>query len=136
MGTRIFSPISSRILPSVLSPHFPITSSPIPSTSSVPAMALQERLQLANRMHLELQRALGQGIDVPRMLADPRYAVDVLLVCDALRENGLDALAARWRLATELDIDLDAIEQFGAAAPAPHEPEPTAPMRWLASRAR
>jgi hypothetical protein len=61
------------------------------------AMQDQHRLQLANRMHLQLLRQLGQGIDIRRMLGDTRYALDVLLVCDALPEHGLRDLAARFR---------------------------------------
>jgi hypothetical protein len=63
----------------------------------------QHRLQLANRMHLQLLRELGQGIDVRRMLGDARYALDVLLVCDALPEHGLRDLAARFREVDHVD---------------------------------
>jgi len=71
----------------------------------------QHRLQLANRMHLQLMRELGHGIDVGRMLTDARYARDVLLVCDALPEHGLPALSARFREAE-------------------HEDEVARPMSW------
>ncbi len=68
----------------------------------------QHRLQLANRIHLQLTRDLGHGIDVQRLLADVRYARDVLLVCDALTASDLPALSAQFRQA----------EPSGAATPA------------------
>ncbi len=68
----------------------------------------QHRLQLANRIHLQLTRDLGHGIDVQRLLADVRYARDVLLVCDALPQSDLPALSAQFRQA----------EPSEAAAPA------------------
>jgi hypothetical protein len=55
------------------------------------------RSALAHRMHLLLRRELGQGIDETRLLAEPLYARDVLLVCDALPEPGLALLASQFR---------------------------------------
>jgi hypothetical protein len=56
-------------------------------------------LKIANRMHTLLQRELGLGLDPQRMLADQRYARDVLLVCDAMREHELATLSPRFRRA-------------------------------------
>jgi hypothetical protein len=57
-------------------------------------------LEIAQRIDAQLTLSLGQGIAAPRMLADALYARDVLLVCDALREEGeLAALARRFRAA-------------------------------------
>jgi hypothetical protein len=124
-------------------------------------MQHQQRLQLANRMHLQLLRQLGQGIDVKRMLGDERYARDVLLVCDALPQHGLREMAARYREAcidegvsrpmswaqdtsgfgvsvpasgfheTALDIDLDAIE---STASAPRRRGWLKAARWFGAR--
>jgi hypothetical protein len=57
------------------------------------------RSALAHRMHLLLRRELGQGIDEARLLANPLYARDVLLVCDALPAPGLALLASQFRQA-------------------------------------
>ncbi|MEY3296396.1 MAG: hypothetical protein RLZZ451_2444, partial [Pseudomonadota bacterium] len=64
---------------------------------------------------------LGQGIEAPRMLAEPLYARDVLLVCDALAVTDGPLLARAFR----------------RAAAAPEEGRSTAPRpgtraRWTA----
>ena len=55
------------------------------------------RLQLATRIHYALLRELGLGIDVGRLLKQPLYARDVLLVCDACEGNDLPRLARGFR---------------------------------------
>ena len=55
------------------------------------------QLKIAQRINLLLQHELAQGIDVPRMLAQPLYARDVLLVCDAVRGSDLALLAQQFR---------------------------------------
>jgi hypothetical protein len=50
-------------------------------------------LQIATKIHFFLMRELGKGIDVEKMLQQPRYARDVLLVCDACRGTELADLA-------------------------------------------
>ncbi len=55
------------------------------------------RLQLANRIRLTLLRDLEHGIDVQRLLDEPLYARDVLLVCDAMPGSELASLAALFR---------------------------------------
>jgi hypothetical protein len=62
-----------------------------------------QRKKLAQRIDLLLQRELGQGIDSQRMLAQPLYARDVLLVCDAMKGSELAQLAAQFRQATTTD---------------------------------
>ena len=62
-------------------------------------MNSEPRSALAHRMHLLLRRELGQGFDEARLLAEPLYARDVLLVCDALPGPGLAALARQFRQA-------------------------------------
>ncbi len=55
------------------------------------------RLQIAQLLHPLLQREIGHSIEIERLLGDPRYARDVLLVCDALPDSALRALAAAFR---------------------------------------
>ena len=54
-------------------------------------------LKIADRIHLLLVRELGQGLDRQRMLREPLYARDVLLVCDALRLTDAPMLAMHFR---------------------------------------
>jgi hypothetical protein len=62
-------------------------------------------LKISIRMNGLLRRELGEGIEPARMLADPLYARDVLLVCDALRGSELAELAARLRRAMAAESD-------------------------------
>lgn len=54
-------------------------------------------LKISDRIHLLLVRELGQGLDRQRMLREPLYARDVLLVCDALRLTDAPFLAMHFR---------------------------------------
>ena len=54
-------------------------------------------LKIADRIHLLLVRELGQGLDRQRMLREPLYARDVLLVCDALHLTDAPFLAMHFR---------------------------------------
>ena len=58
------------------------------------------RLQIAQRLHLALQTEIEHGIEIERLLGEPRYARDVLLVCDALPGSELGTLAALFRAAS------------------------------------
>lgn len=58
------------------------------------------RLQIARRIHLELVRELGQGIDVKQMLHSALYARDVLLVCQAFPGADLQRLGEQFRQAS------------------------------------
>jgi hypothetical protein len=57
----------------------------------------RNRLQIATRIHYLLLREIGQGIDIERMLKQPRYERDVLLVCDACPGTELATLAQQYR---------------------------------------
>jgi hypothetical protein len=70
-------------------------------------------LRIAGRLNRLLQRELGQGLDAQRMLRDPRYARDVLLVCQALQGTDAPWLAQAFRSALAVAED-----QTQAAAPA------------------
>ena len=74
-------------------------------------------LQIAEQMDGLLQRELGRGIDAYRMLAEPLYVRDVLLVCDAMPGSELASLARQFR---------------AAAAPPPAE-NPATPRRRTAA---
>jgi hypothetical protein len=80
--------------------------------------ASNRRLQLATRIHYALLRELGQGIDVGRLLKQPPYARDVLLVCDACAGNDLPRLARALRGAMQEAIDAGAsgTSTFGLSA--------------------
>ena len=66
------------------------------------------RLQLATRIHYALRRETGIGIDVGRLLKQPLYARDVLLVCDACSGHDLPRLARAFRGAMQEAIDAGA----------------------------
>ena len=76
------------------------------------------RLQLATRIHYALLRELGSGIDVGRLLKQPLYARDVLLVCDACSGHDLPRLAKAYRGAMQDAIDAGAsgTSTFGLSA--------------------
>lgn len=60
-------------------------------------------LKIADRIDALLEGELGQGIDFERMLRDPLYARDVLLVCDAFPGHELATLAGEFRAAMAED---------------------------------
>ncbi|GCL63913.1 hypothetical protein [Pseudaquabacterium pictum] len=74
------------------------------------------RLQLAQRIHLLLLREIDHAIEVERLLADPRYARDVLLVCDAVPGGELVPLAQLFREASR--------PKAGEPAEPGHTPQP------------
>jgi hypothetical protein len=53
--------------------------------------------QLAEQLHTLLMQQLGMGLDVARMVGEPLYARDVLLVCAAHPGTALAALAWEYR---------------------------------------
>ena len=69
--------------------------------------------RIARHMDKLLRRELGSPVDEERMLTDALYARDVLLVCDAMRDHDLAALALRFRRAMLADPDSPA----GSARP-------------------
>jgi hypothetical protein len=58
------------------------------------------RLQIATRIHYALLREISHGVDVGRLLKQPLYARDVLLVCDACSGHDLRRLAVAFRAAS------------------------------------
>jgi len=56
-------------------------------------------LKIADRINALLLRELRQGIDRQRMVGEPLYARDVLLVCDAFAGSDLASLAQHFRAA-------------------------------------
>jgi hypothetical protein len=57
-------------------------------------------MQLAQRIHQLLEKEIEHTIEPERLLADPRYARDVLLVCEAVPGVELRALAGLFREAS------------------------------------
>jgi len=76
-------------------------------------------LKIARRINALLTQELGHGVDARRMLAEPLYARDVLLVCDAHREHELATLSPRFRRAILADDEGDspAPRRSGFSAP-------------------
>ena len=64
-----------------------------------PPTRIPERFPIAQSISRLLECELGQGVDARRMLNDPLYARDVLLVCKAHPGSELDELAQRFRKA-------------------------------------
>ena len=77
------------------------------------AMNTDRLFRIANRIHLLLLKELGQGIDLRRMMTEPLYARDVLLVCDARPGTDLASLAAHFRVTRSAVAD--APQTAGAA---------------------
>ncbi len=64
-------------------------------------MNTRRALRIADRIDALLHQELGQGIDLQRMLEEPLYARDVLLVCEAHRDHELAELARDFRAAQQ-----------------------------------
>lgn len=84
-------------------------------------------LKIAQRISTLLAQELGQGVDAARMVSDPLYARDVLLVCDALGGTELGALAPRFRVA------LAAAQAEPDTASVGHRPSGFSASRFLGS---
>lgn len=69
-------------------------------------------LTIAGRIDAALLARLGEGIDLARMLDDPLYRRDVLLVCDAHPGTELAQLAIEFRRASTV------VDEEPAATPA------------------
>ncbi|MEO7851529.1 MAG: hypothetical protein ABIR94_04625 [Rubrivivax sp.] len=75
-----------------------------------------QRLQIANRIHIAQLREIGQGLDLKQMLDSERYARDVLLVCQAFVSQELQQLGASFVQATRAaELQRDADEALEAA---------------------
>ncbi len=60
-------------------------------------------IKVASRIDAGLRAELGEGIDALRMVAEPLYARDVLLVCDAMVGSELQSLSSLYRQAAAQD---------------------------------
>lgn len=65
-----------------------------------PIPTADPRLLLARRIDAGLERQLGMGIELPRLLGSALYARDVLLVCQAYPDTELPELALQFRVAS------------------------------------
>lgn len=92
------------------------------------------RQTLAQRIHLLLEREIDHLILVERLLGDPLYARDVLLVCDALVGTPLPGLAAQFRASTLASAATGTTAQATPAGPAPLAGPPRALPQGLPSR--
>lgn len=76
------------------------------------SMHTRHCLKIADRIHLLLVREIGQGLDRQRMVKEPLYARDVLLVCDALPGTDAAFLAGHFRRAA---VAVDETEEAALA---------------------
>ncbi len=111
---------------------------PAGNGETLPAKAdtpLASRHRTAQRMAPLLLRELGTGIEVKRMLAQPLYARDVLLVCDAMRGSELAALAEQFRAATRAEAEAEAAGQPGSSLWPDSSANPSSlwPKTWFRS---
>lgn len=60
-------------------------------------MSSRRTLKLASRIHILLEHELGKGVDAARLITEPLYRRDVLLVCDAMRGTEGPQLAREFR---------------------------------------
>ena len=96
------------------------------------------RLQLATRIHIALRRALGEGVDVSRMLRQRPYADEVIEICRSLLEPSLVDLADRFDDLTAAEdarahMAHAALEARAALAQLPRRnPAAAEPMAWTA----
>ena len=74
------------------------------------------RFPIAESISRRLERALGTGVDARRMLNDPLYARDVLLVCEAEPGSELHRLAQLFRKAPAFRMR-DPLPQAQGGAP-------------------
>jgi hypothetical protein len=89
----------------------------------------QPRLQIAERINAQLLLQLDLGVDPRRMLTEPLYLRDVLLVCDAHPGSELATLARQYRAElAALAAARAAKDQPAVAAAAPAKAAP-APAR-------
>jgi hypothetical protein len=95
----------------------PVSADALPQGAATVETSMS-RLQLAKRIHQMLLREIDHAIEVERLLADPRYARDVLLVCEAVPGGELAPLAALFREASR-----PAPGQAGAPGHAPQANE-------------
>ena len=76
---------------------------------------INDRLfRITNRINLLLRREIGHGIEVRRMFAEPLYARDVLLVCDAFPGTDLASMAQHFRVALAESQEPGRASGFGA----------------------
>jgi hypothetical protein len=88
-------------------------------------MNISLSIKLAERISVLLLAELRHGIEPRRMVAEPLYARDVLLVCDACLGTELPALAQQFRAATAEPSEVPA-DRAPQAAPRPLAARPTA----------
>ena len=62
------------------------------------------RLKIAQNLYEALLREIDHAIEIERLLSEPRYARDVLLVCEACPEGDLRALAAQFRACAPMPV--------------------------------
>ena len=89
------------------------------------------RLLIAQRLYPALLREIGHAIEIERLLSEPRYARDVLLVCEACPDGDLPTLAAQFRACAPMPVVQADWPPHSAGTPARVEPAPDQGDLWL-----
>lgn len=111
-----------------------------------------QRLQIANRIRIDLMREIGHGVDLRQMLDNELYARDVLLVCQAFAGHELQQLGRSFAgltqhprtpgaksaegpapgpLSTTAAADRPSSGSASAARPVAHDSRWLHPSRWF-----
>jgi hypothetical protein len=91
-------------------------------------------IETAERISDLLQIELQQGIEAQRMVSEPLYARDVLLVCDAFQGHELAALASAFRAAQTEKAPAAKRRAGTVRAPGPTVGRPAPGSGWRVSR--
>lgn len=92
---------------------------------------------LAQRISAGLMRELGTGIDARRMVAQPVYARDVLLVCEAMKGSELEALGQQFQALQRGEESIPTTTRPGSLWPESRSGAPSlSPRSWFKSGSR
>ena len=94
--------------------------------------ALFNRFHLATRIHFALLRAVGEGVDVRRMMRERSYADQVIMMCQEFDGTTLAELAERFDDLSAAEDARDHLARAASQARAAHAQlgfGPTAPSQ-------
>jgi len=98
---------------------------------------MDQRSFIAGRIDVQIRRHLGVPLDTHRAVADARYSLDMLLVCDAMVDTELPQLARQFRVAEALHESVRRkVARVPAASPPLREDSGAAPRPVSFGRGR
>jgi hypothetical protein len=98
---------------------------------------MDQRTLIAGRIDVLMRRHLGVPLDTHRAVADARYSLDMLLVCDAMIDTELPQFARQFRVAEALHgAARRHVVRVAAASPPPRDVSASAPRPVTFGRAR